>query len=94
MNIQHKETEGKGMFFLESEEGVLAEMTYTVPAPGKMIIAHTEVDDSLQGKGVGVHLLETLVEYARANNIKVKPLCTFAKATFDRKPELQDVLWL
>ncbi len=43
-----------------------------------MIIEHTEVDESLEGKGVGKQLVHTAVEYARTHNIKIStavPLC-------------------
>jgi predicted GNAT family acetyltransferase len=47
---------------------------------------------SLGGKGVGLQLLNTAVEYARTHNVKIVPLCPFAKSMFDKKPELRDVL--
>ena len=31
-------------------------------------------------------------EYARENNIKIIPLCAFAKSVFDKVPEFSDVL--
>ena len=50
-----------------------------------MIIEHTEVDESLKGKGVGVKLLEALVNFVRKENSKVIPPCPFAKATFKKE---------
>ena len=93
MLIQHKQTGNKGKFFVAEEENVLAEMVYTMPSPDKMIIEHTEVDDSLRGKNVGYQLVNTAVEYARANHLKIIPLCPFAHSVFDKKPELADVLY-
>ncbi len=92
MQVQHKKEGGKGMFFIVNNENIVAEMTYTMPSGNKMIIDHTEVDDSLQGKGIGLRLLEALVDYARASDIKVIPLCPFAKSVFDKKAEWRDVL--
>jgi hypothetical protein len=60
--------------------------------PKKMIIEHTEVEDSLKGQGVGVKLLETLVEFVRKEEIKIIPLCPFAKAQFRKREDLQEVL--
>ena len=80
------------MFFVEQDGNILAEMVYTMPSPGKMIIEHTEVSDELQGKKVGYQLVHTAVEYARANNIRIIPLCPFANAVFKKKPEYADVL--
>ena len=92
MLIQNKQVGGKGLFYVGQDGAILAEMVYSMPSPNKMIIEHTEVDDSLGGKGVGLQLLNTAVEYARTHNVKIVPLCSFAKSMFDKKPELRDVL--
>jgi predicted GNAT family acetyltransferase len=92
MLIQNKQIDGKGMFYVGQDGAILAEMVYTMPSPNKMIIEHTEVDESLSGKGVGLQLLNTAVGYARTHDIKIIPLCTFAKAMFDKNAEMRDVL--
>ena len=92
MLVQHKQVGTKGMFYVGQDGAILAEMVYAMPSEDKMIIEHTEVDDSLSGKGVGLKLLNTAVQYARSKNIKIIPLCAFAKSVFDKKSELRDVL--
>ncbi|MEP7279181.1 MAG: GNAT family N-acetyltransferase [Bacteroidota bacterium] len=92
MVIEHKQIGGKGMFYVGQEGAILAEMVYSTPTPGKIIIEHTEVDDSLKGKGVGLQLVHTAVEYARTHQLKITPLCPFAKSVFDKKPAYADVL--
>lgn len=80
------------MFYIEENGNTVAELVYSVPTSGKMIIEHTEVDDSLGGKGVGKQLVQASAEYAREKDLKVIPLCSFAKSVFDRTPEWQDIL--
>jgi len=92
MEIKHEFDGRKGSFFIEEGAKRFAEMVYVMAGPKKMIIEHTEVDESLKGQGVGAKLLESLVDYVRGEEIKVIPLCPFAKATFKKRPELQDVL--
>jgi uncharacterized protein len=92
MLIQHKQTNTKGMFFVEIDGNILAEMTYTMPSPEKMIIEHTEVSDELRGKDVGYQLIATAVEYARTHHMKIIPLCPFANSGFKKKAEYSDVL--
>ncbi|WEK35135.1 MAG: GNAT family N-acetyltransferase [Candidatus Pseudobacter hemicellulosilyticus] len=92
MQVQHKTIGGKGAFYVEQDGQVLAEMVYTKPADNKMIIEHTEVDPSLSGKGVGKLMVQASVEYAREHQMSIIPLCPFAKATFDKVKEWQDVL--
>lgn len=91
-DIKHHQGETGGSFYYEKDGQKLAEMTYTMAGPQRMIIDHTEVDASLQGTGMGKQLLGELVNYVRANKITVIPLCPFANATLKRTPEWQDIL--
>jgi len=92
MEIHHQTDGNRGSFFMEKEGERLAAMVYKMAGPKKMVIEHTEVDERLKGQGVGVRLLEHLVEFVRKENIKVVPFCPFAKATFRKREDLQDVL--
>jgi len=93
MLIQQEQEGSKGSFFVQEGGERLAEMTYSMTGTDLMIIDHTEVSDVLKGKSVGYQLVHTAVEYARANHIKILPLCPFAKSVFDKKKaELGDVL--
>jgi len=67
-------------------------MTYTWAGEDRFIIDHTEVEEAYNGKGVGKEMLIKAVEFARENNKKIIPLCPFAKATFQKNEDLQDVL--
>lgn len=91
MDIQHEDNGKKGHFFIEAEGREVAGMYY-IWAGEKMIIEHTDVDDALGGRGLGKQLLVATVNYARTNNIKIIPLCPFAKAMFSKMPEYNDVL--
>jgi len=93
MLIQHKKVGTKGLFYVENDGNILAEMVYTMPSPGKMIIEHTEVSDELRGQNVGYQLVHTAVEYSRTHNIKITPLCPFAHSVFKKKPEFSDVIY-
>jgi predicted GNAT family acetyltransferase len=93
MLIQNRKVGNKGMFFIEDDGNILAEMVYSMSSPTKMIIEHTEVSEELKGQNVGHELVHTAVEYARTHNIQIIPLCPFANAVFKRKPEYADVLY-
>lgn len=93
MLIQNRKVGARGMFFVENDGNILAEMVYSMPTASKMVIEHTEVSDELKGQNVGYQLVHTAVEYARAHNIKIVPLCPFANAVFKKKPEYADVLY-
>jgi len=92
MLIQLEQNGLKGAFFIEEKGERLAAMVFTMAGAQKMIIDHTEVDDRLRGTGAGRQLLNKLVEYVREKNIKVIPLCPFAKSVFQKDPSIRDVL--
>jgi hypothetical protein len=92
MDILQKDDGKKGKFYIEQNGTVLAEMTY-VWAGNKIIIDHTEVSDTLAGKGIGKQLVHKAVEFAREKNLKIMPLCPFAKAVFDKVEAYNDVLF-
>jgi uncharacterized protein len=89
--ITHEHGGHRGAFVMEGDGKRLAEMTYTV-AGSRVIIDHTTVDDALRGTGAGKKLVEAAVQWARAGNIKLLPLCPFAKSVFDKTPDYADVL--
>ena len=89
--ILHRRAGHKGAFVMDRDGKRLAEMTYTV-AGTRVIIDHTTVDDALRGTGAGKKLVEAAVLWARAENVKLLPLCPFAKSVFDKAPEYADVL--
>lgn len=91
MLIQHSEDKNRGVFYIAQNGEELAEMTYTIEK-GKMVITHTEVDESLRGKNIGFQLVEHGVEFARQKNLTVLPLCEFADKVIYTTHEFQDVL--
>jgi predicted GNAT family acetyltransferase len=89
--IEHEEKEHRGAFFVVRDGKRLAEMTYTI-AGSRVIIDHTEIDAALRGTGTGRQLVAASVEWARAENRRLLPLCPFARSVFDKTPEFRDVL--
>lgn len=89
--IEHQRSGHKGAFVLAQDGKQLARMTYSV-AGKRVIIDHTEVDDLLRGKSAGAQLVRAAVEWARKENVKLLPLCPFARSVFEKTPEYGDVL--
>ena len=93
MEIQQINDTRRGYFEAVEDRKEAGKMTYTWAGDSKFIIDHTEVSPDFNGKGVGKKLVMAAVDYARANNVKIIPLCPFAKSVFDKVPEIHDVLF-
>lgn len=92
-SIQHDDSGTDGRFFLAGQPGgSLAEMTYRQAGAAQISIDHTHVDPSLRGRGVARTLLDALVAWARGQGLKVVPVCSYARAQFEKDASLRDVL--
>jgi predicted GNAT family acetyltransferase len=60
-------------------------------ADGVITIMHTEVPTELNGRGIGSALVRGLLDIARAENLKVKPLCPFVAGYIEKHPEYADL---
>ena len=56
-------------------------------ADGVMTVTHTEVPPALQGRGIAAALVQALLDHAGAQRLKVRPLCSYARAYMRRHPE-------
>lgn len=93
MEIIQENDEKRGFFKAIENNQEAGLMTYTWAGPTKFIIDHTDVNPNFKGKGAGQQMVIAAVEYARNNNLKIMPLCPFAKSVFDKNIEIGDVLF-
>lgn len=89
--IQQKEDDGNGMFYIEKDGEIVAELTYKRMDNGVLTLDHTETVPAMEGKGLASELVKHSVEYAREKNIKIDPLCAYAAKQFERHEEYEDV---
>ena len=59
--------------------------------PGRLVITYVESPPSLRGAGHAGRLMQGVAEEARAEQVKVLPLCPYAKAWMQRHPEFKDL---
>ncbi|RYZ50994.1 MAG: N-acetyltransferase, partial [Sphingobacteriales bacterium] len=90
MEFIHDKQEKRGRF--HSADGK-AEIVYSWFREDAIIIEHTEVDQSLEGQGVGKKLVNAVAGFARETGIKIRPSCVFAKAVMERGESYKDVLY-
>jgi predicted GNAT family acetyltransferase len=93
MEIIQENNDKKGVFKAIDNTIEAGLMTYSWAGDTKFIIDHTEVNPDFAGKGVGKQLVMKAVAFAREHNLKIMPLCPFAKSVFNKVPEINDVLY-
>ena len=80
MEIRHIVDEG---FFIFGENGdELAKLTYRKEGE-KLFFESTVVSPELRGQGIAGKLFEAGVKYARENNYKIVPVCSYIVKKFE-----------
>ncbi len=92
MKIKHHKGNQCGSFEIEDNGNVIAEMTYVKNDDNCIIIDHTGVNNTYRGQNFGKKLVEEAVNYARNENLKIIPVCSYAKAIMSRNHNYRDVL--
>ncbi len=92
MEIKHRENAHKGSFYVEENNRVIAELSYSFAGADKLILDQINVSAKLKAKNIGNSLVEAAVNYSKAKNIRIVPLCPFAKDLIENTPEFREVL--
>ncbi|MDJ1154015.1 GNAT family N-acetyltransferase [Macrococcus caseolyticus] len=83
--------QGNNKFYVGNEAAPDAEITFQSSGDA-IVIDHTYTDPKLRGQGIAKQLVERAVDYARENNLKVVPLCPYARVVMERDLEMQSLI--
>ena len=72
-------------------DGLVSEVAYR-SFDDTITFLHTEVPESLEGRGIAKALAKAALDHARDNNLKVVPLCPYIAAYIKRHPEYQPLV--
>lgn len=96
--ITLSESDSKGVFSMYAPKDghdvpvKSGEMTFSKAGETIWIFDHVEVNEDMKGTGAAAALVKYGVDIARKRNLKIIPLCPFAKAQFKRHTDYHDVL--
>lgn len=90
MNILHEE--GLHKFIAKDGNATAGFIDYEETGTDAITVSHTEVDPAYGGQGIGKTILLEVIDYARKNDLKIIPTCSYAQRVFEKNEELQDVL--
>ncbi|MBN8503501.1 MAG: N-acetyltransferase [Burkholderiales bacterium] len=58
----------------------------------RVVFTHTGVPPALQGRGLAAELVMSGLQWARQEQLKVVPACSYVARYIDRHPQWQDLL--
>ena len=90
-NIAVQDNPGESRYELLLDERVVGEILYRL-APEHIVLLHTEVLPSLEGKGLGARLVAGALDDIRVRGLHVVPFCPFVRAYIRRHPDYADLV--
>jgi len=72
-------------------DGLPAVLTYR-RFPDRIHFIHTEVPAALEGKGLAAKLARAALDFARANHLRVVPVCPYVASFLRKHSEYQDLV--
>ena len=92
VTVTREDAGGRQAFVLRVDGARLGSLDFTRPEAGVMRIEYVEVAPELRGRGLGRQLVQAAVDWARDSDLKVVPICGYARAVITRDPEMSTVL--
>lgn len=92
VSIEREELNGVHEFVLRIDGERRGFLEFTRPDVGVMRIEYVEVEPSLRGTGLGLQLVEKAVAFAKEAELKVVPICSYARAVIQRDANLSTSL--
>ena len=87
-NIEHQADQTR---FVLEEDGYEAQVIYEMRGD-VLHLTHTLVPGAIGGRGIAAKLVQAAMDYAKANDMKVSPECSYAEAWIHKSPSYQDLV--
>lgn len=95
MNYENQKSGNGGVIVLSNENEEIGRLTYTIfPEDKKLIISYVLVHPKFEGNGMGKYLVQNAIDFARENDWKIYPHCSYARSVMKRMEDAQDILLL
>lgn len=77
--------------FTTQADGHEAELVYRLQGQA-LVIEHTGVPEAIGGRGIAGNLVRAVLDYARAQGLRVVPACSYSAEFVKRHPEYADLV--
>lgn len=92
VKVTREDGDGAQEFVLRVDGERLGSLDFTRPEPGTLRIEYVEVAPELRGSGLGRELVQAAVDWARDSDMKIVPICGYARAVIMRDPAMSKLL--
>ena len=90
-NIAVQDNPGESRYELVLDDDVVGEILYRLTSD-HVVLLHTEVLPSFEGKGLGARLVAGALDDIRARGLHVVPFCPFVRSYIRGHPDYADLV--
>lgn len=87
-NVIHEKENERFVIYSEGNEVYIE---YSM-AGNKINLYHTFTDPALRGKGLAAHVVRAALEFAKKNNLKVIPTCSYVQSFIAKNDEYKELV--
>ncbi len=92
MKFNNNQSGNGGYLSLHNDNDEIGRLTYTIfPEKDQLVISYVMVYPKYEGRGMGKYLVEEALKFARENQWKVNPHCSYARSVMMRMTDIEDV---
>jgi len=88
LSVTHNEAAGRFELLVDGRRALLTYRRF----PDRIVFDHTEVPKPLERHGLAAKLARFALDFARANHLRVVPLCPYVSSFIHKHPEYQDLV--
>ena len=92
MELEQVNGQGGGRFNALKDGEEVGYVNYSWMGKDRLSMDYVKVRSELSGQGIGKEIVVAVADFAREHDLKITPVCGFARITFQRNEELHDVL--
>lgn len=90
---QNNQSGNGGFITMHQNTEEIGRLTYTImPQDQKLIISFVNIFPKFEGNGYGKQLVQFAIDFARENNWKIYPHCSYARIVMTRMIDVKDIL--
>jgi predicted GNAT family acetyltransferase len=91
MPVSVRDNRDESRFEAVDEAGEVVAISTYRRYDDRIVFVHTEVEDSVEGQGVGSDLVRSALDAVREEGLRVVAQCPFVKAWIGRHPDYADL---
>ncbi|WP_312324312.1 GNAT family N-acetyltransferase [Soonwooa sp.] len=90
---QNNQSGNGGFMTMHNDSEEVGRLTYTIiPEDNRYVISFVNIYPKFEGQGLGKLIVKEAIDFARDNNWKVYPHCSYARTVMSRMDDVQDIL--